>query len=112
MYRSMNWRGFALLIGLILAVFLTLHLIMQNTLKTQAEKEKALNASKSRQEERYQDLLKKLDMVGTNEYIAQSAIQNYSYVNKNDIRFEFDDPGKLNLYTNDEITIMMEELAE
>lgn len=112
MYRSMNWKGFVLIIGLILIGFLTLHLIMRNTLKDQAEKEKALNQSKSRQEERYQELVKKQEMVGTDEYIAQSAIQNYSYVNKNDIRFEFDHPERLDLYTNAEIDIMMGELAE
>lgn len=112
MYRSMNWKGFVLFICLILVAFLVLHLMMKNTLKDQSEKEKALTANKNRLEELNQELQRRLEMVGTDEYIAQSAIQNYSYVNKNDIRFEFDNPEALNLYTNEEIRIMMEELAE
>jgi cell division protein FtsB len=112
MYRSMNWRGFVLIISLILIVFLVLHLTMQNTLKAQTEKISSLNASKARQDELRQELERRIEMVGTDDYIARSAIQNYSYVNKNDIRFEFDNPEALNRYTEDEIRILVEELAE
>ena len=44
--------------------------------------------------------------------IVQSAIQNYSYVNKNDIRFEFDNPDALDRYTEEEARRMLAELAE
>ena len=49
MYRSMNWKGFVLIIGLILTVFLILHFSMRKTLNSQSQKIDALNANKSRQ---------------------------------------------------------------
>ena len=111
MYRSMNWKGFVLIIGLILTVFLILHFSMRKTLNSQSQKIDALNANKSRQEELKQELEKQRD-IDDNDRIVQSAIQNYSYVNKNDIRFEFDNPDALDRYTEEEARRMLAELAE
>ena len=112
MYRSMNWRGFVLLIGIILAIFLVFHLIMRNTLNAQSEKINTLNALKTRQEELNVQLRRQLEVVGTDDYIVERAIRDYSYVNRDDIRFEFDNPEALDRYTEAEIRVLVEEMAE
>ena len=39
-------------------------------------------------------------------------MQNYSYVNRNDIRFEYSNPQALYAYTAEEARIMVEELGD
>ena len=56
-------------------------------------------------------LNEQLSFVGTDEYIGQSAIQNYGFVSKNDIRFTISNPDALDAYTAEEWNIAMEERA-
>ena len=112
MNRSMNIKGFLLLLGVILVIFLPLHILMKSDLHRKHDMEEELNAKRARLEEENQYLTTQLSIIGTDEYIAQSAIQNYSYVSRDDIRFVFTNPEALEAYTEAEIQIMAEEMAD
>ena len=112
MYRHMNWRGFVVILAVILIVFLPLHLTMKAKRAEQDERKTAENAKLIQQEELNQKLKRKLENTETGDYIAQVAIQKYDFVNKNDIRFEIVNPDALNLYTDEEIQILIQEMAE
>ena len=97
MYRSMNLKGFLLILGIMLLVFLVLHSMLRGVQKTRLEEE-------------YKTLSNQLNVVGTEEYIMSSAVKDYSYVKKNAIRFEFTNPEVLYAYTEDELQILMDEM--
>ena len=111
MYKVMNWRGFVLIIFVILIVFLPLYLHIRGMRSTQEEKKTAGTIQLSQQEELNQKLQLKLERAGTDEYIAERAIQN-GYVKNNDIRFEIANPDALKLYTKEESEILFREMAE
>ena len=112
MNRSMNIKGFLVIIGTILIVFFTLHILMQNDLHRKAEKEEELRTALAKLEEENNYLAGQMDLVGTDDYIAYTAIQNYSYVNRDDIRFEYSKPQALDAYTEAEVRILVEEMAQ
>lgn len=112
MYRTMNLKGFVLILGLILAVFLTAHLLLKSEGNRQSDTERTLRVTLTRVEEKHKNLGTDLRVVGTDDYIVTSAMQNYAYVNKDDIRFEFTNPEALYAYTDEEVRIMTEELAD
>ncbi len=111
MYKVMNWRGFLLLITIILIIFLPLYFHIRGMRNTQEEKKTASNIQLSQEEELNQKLQLKLERAGTDEYIAEKAIQN-GYVKSNDIRFEVANPDALKLYTKEESEILFREMAE
>ena len=55
---------------------------------------------------------KQLNVVGTDEYIMSSAVRNYSYVQKDAIRFEFTNPEVLYAYSEEELRILMDEMSD
>ena len=112
MNRSMNIKGFLVIVGTILIVFFTLHILMQNDLHRKAEREEELRSALARLEEENNSLLNQMELVGTENYIAYSAIQNFSYVNKDDIRFEYSNPQALDAYTEAEVRILVEEMDQ
>ena len=112
MNKSMNIKGFLLIIGIILIIFFTLHILMQNDLHRKAEREEELRLALTKLEEENNYLRNQLDLVGTDNFIMYSAIQNFSYVNKDDIRFEYSNPQSLDAYTEAEIRILVEEMAQ
>ena len=112
MYRQMNWKGFIVIMAVILAIFLPLHFAMKGKLDTQEARRTAGNAQLIQLEEKNQQLLRQLEIVGTDEYIAQSAIQRYNFVRDNDIVFVIDDPDALDCYTEDEISLLVREMAD
>ena len=112
MNRTMNLKGFVLILGIALAVFLTLHLILQDSLSGETDREKALQVTLTTLEEQNKDLNARLNVVGTDEYVVSSAIQNYDFMNKNDIRFEYENPEALYAYSEQEIRILMDEMTE
>ena len=112
MNRSMNIKGFLVIIGTILIVFFTLHILMQNDLHRKAERENELREALTRLEEENNYLLNQMDLVGTDNFIVSSAIQNFSYVNKDVIRFEYSNPQALDAYTEAEIRVLVEEMAQ
>ena len=112
MYRSMNLKGFLLILGIMLLVFLILHASLKGTVNEKAEQEKLLRVQKTKLEEKYKDLMNQMNVVGTDEYIMSSAVKDYSYVRKDSIRFEFTNPEVLYAYSQDELRILMDELND
>ena len=112
MQRTMTIRGFIVILALILAVFLCLHLIMRGDLSRKAEQEVALQRALSKLQAEEKDLRNQLEIVGTEDYIVSSARENYSYLNKDDIRFEFSNPEALYTYTEQELRILVDEVAD
>lgn len=112
MYRSMNLKGFLLILGIMLVVFLVLHSMLRGAVNEKTEEEKLLRVQKTRLEEEYKTLSNQLNVVGTEEYIMSSAVRDYSYVRKDAIRFEFTNPEVLYAYTEDELQILMDEMND
>ena len=112
MYRSMNLKGFLLILAVMLIVFLILHSVLQGTLNEKAEEEKILRVKKTKLEEEYKSLNRQLNVVGTDEYIMSSAVRDYSYVKKDAIRFEFTNPEALYAYSEAELQILMDEMND
>jgi len=111
-YRSMNLKGFLLILGIMLLIFLVLHSSLKGTANQKSEEEKLLRVKKARLEEEFKDLNRQLNVVGTEEYIMSSAVKNYSYVKKDAIRFEITNPSVLYAYTDEELQILMDEMND
>ena len=112
MHRTMTVKGFIVILLLILAVFLCLHLLMRGDLTRKAEQEEVLRLTLAEKQEEEKDLKNQLSIVGTENYIVSSAMENYSYVRKDDIRFEFSNPEALYTDTEEELKILVDEMAE
>ena len=112
MYRTMNLKGFLLILGIMLLIFLILHTALRNTVNEKAEEEKLLRVKKTKLEEEFKRLNKELNVVGTDEYIMSSAVKDYSYVKKDAIRFEFTNPEVLYAYSESELQILMDEMND
>ena len=65
MYRSMNLKGFLLILGIMLLIFLILHTALRDTVNEKAEEEKLLRVKKTKLEEDFKRLNKELNVVGT-----------------------------------------------
>ena len=112
MRKTMTIKGFIVILCLVLAVFLTLHLIMKGDLSRKAAQENELKQALSALQEEEKDLKAQLSIVGTEEYIVSSARDNYAYVSRDDIRFEFSNPEALYTYTEEELRILVDEMAD
>lgn len=112
MYKTMNIKGFLLILGIMLLVFVILHSALKSTVDEKAEKEKALRVQLTQLEEENKNLTSRLNNVGTDEYIMSSAVRDYSYVRKDAIRFEFTNPEALYAYTDEELQILMDEMND
>ena len=112
MNKTMNLKGFTVILAAALVIFLTFHLILQNTMGQKTDREKELQVTLTALEEQNKDLNARLNVVGTDSYIVSSAIQNYSFMSKDDIRFEYENPEALYAYSEEEIRILMDEMTE
>ena len=112
MHRTMTVKGFLVILSVILAVFLCLHLIMKGDLSRKAEEEEALQLALAQLKEEEKDLKNQLSIVGTEEYIVSSARENYSFLKKDEIRFEFSNPEALYTYSEEELRILVDEMAD
>ena len=112
MYKTMNLKGFLLILGIMLLLFLILHSALRGTANEKAEEEKLLRVKKTKLEEEDKRLNKELNVVGTDEYIMSSAVKDYSYVKKDAIRFEFTNPEVLYAYSESELQILMDEMND
>ena len=112
MYRSMNLKGFLLILGVMVLVFLLLHSVLRGTVNEKTEQEKLLRVRKTQLEEEFKRLNRELNVVGTDEYIMSSAVKDYSYVKKDAIRFEFTNPEVLYAYSEAELQILMDEMND
>ena len=112
MQRSVSLKGFVLVLGLIVAVFLILHTVLRSGVDDRAEKEKELKVRLTRLEEENKDLTTQLNVVDTDDYIRSSAVRDYSFVQKDAIRFEFTNPDAIYGYSEEELAILMDEISE
>lgn len=112
MYKSMNVKGFLLILGVMLLIFIVVHSVLKGTLNEKAEEERLLQIKKTKLEEEFKSLNKQLNVVGTDEYIMSSAVRDYSYVKKDAIRFEFTNPEVLYAYSEEELQILMDEMND
>ena len=112
MNRSMNLKGFALILGIMLVIFLIFHSVLRGSVNEKAEEEKILRVRKTKLEEEFKRLNKELNVVGTDEYIMSSAVKDYSFVRKDAIRFEFTNPEVLYAYSEAELQILMDEMND
>ena len=112
MRKVMNLKGFLVILAAMLAVFLILHPILRSRSNEKAEREAALRQTLTQLEDENRELTNQLNIVGTKDYIVSSAMENYAYMNKDDIRFEFTNPEALYAYTEEEIRILMDEMVD
>ena len=112
MQKTMNLRRFAWIAGSLAAAFLIAFLLLHHQLAESRQQENELRVSLTRLEEENKQMNAQLGQVGTEEFIVTSAMTNYAFMNKNDIRFQFTNPEALYAYTDEEMQIWLEEMAE
>ncbi|MDO5435918.1 MAG: hypothetical protein Q4G19_06075 [Clostridia bacterium] len=112
MRRTMSWKGIAIVCGMIMAAFLIIHAILQNSLNQKTDAYNARQATLIDLQSVNKDLTAEMETVGTNAYVENSARVIYSYVQKGELRFEFTNPDALGAYTPAELQILMDEMAD
>ena len=112
MYRTMPLKGFVLILGLMLVIFLIVHSVLKSDVDERSGKEQELRVRLTRLEEENKDLTTQLNMVGTDEYIMSSAVKNYSYVKRDAIRFEYTNPEAIHAYSEQELQILLDEMND
>ena len=112
MRKTMNYRTFAWTVGIILAVFLALHLILSAQVREKQLQEESLRQTLVRLQEENTELDAELQQVDSENYIVSSAMNNYAFMNKDDLRFEFTNPEALYAYTEEELSIMLDEMTD
>jgi cell division protein FtsB len=110
MNRAMTFKGFILILAAVLVVFLILHSILKGSADEQNLKQQELRVQLTRLEEENKELLARLNMAGTDEYIMSSAVKKYSYVKRDAIRFEYTNPEAIYAYSEKELQILMDEM--
>jgi len=110
MSRTMTFKGFLLVLAVVLVVFLILHSVLKGNVDEQNRKQQELRVQLTRLEEENKELLAKLNMAGTDEYIMANAVKKYSYVKRDAIRFEYTNPEALYAYSEKEMQILMDEM--
>ena len=112
MNRAMTFKGFILILAAVLVVFLILHSILKGSTDEQNRKQQELRVQLTRLEEENKELLARLNMAGTDEYIMSSAVKRYSYVKRDAIRFEYTNPEAIYAYSEKELQILMDEMND
>ncbi|MBQ9210311.1 MAG: hypothetical protein IJ153_01295 [Clostridia bacterium] len=112
MQKTMDWRRFAWRMGILAVLFLILYLVFSSRLEERQQQENALRLSLTRLEEENKAMDAELKLVDTEDYIVTSAMTNYAFMNKNDLRFQFTNPDALYAYTESELKILMDEMAD
>ncbi len=110
MNRTMTFKGFILILVIILAVFLILHSILKGSVNEQNLKQQELRVQLTRLEEENKELMSRLNMAETDEYIMANAVKKYSYVKRDAIRFEYTNPEAIYAYSERELQILMDEM--
>ena len=109
MRKTMNYRQFAWIVGLMLVVFLAAYWIIGGQLHARREKENALAGSLIRLEDQNKEMEAELRLADSEDYIVNSAMTNYAFMNKNDLRFEITNPEALDAYTEEETKILLDQ---
>ena len=95
-----------------LVLFLVLFSLLSSRLNARQEEETALRRTLIRLEDENASLDAQLQLVDTEDYIVSSAMTNYAFMNRNDLRFQFTNPEALYAYTEQELKILMDEMAD
>ena len=112
MRKVMNYRRFLWTAGFMLVLFLALFSLLSGRLNARQEEETALRRTLIRLEDENASLDAQLQLVDTEDYIVSSAMTNYAFMNRNDLRFQFTNPEALYAYTEQELKILMDEMAD
>ena len=112
MRKVMNYRRFLWTAGFMLVLFLVLFSLLSSRLNARQEEETALRRTLIRLEDENASLDAQLQLVDTEDYIVSSAMTNYAFMNRNDLRFQFTNPEALYAYTEQELKILMDEMAD
>ena len=112
MQKTIRYKQFVRRCLLLAAVFLVLYLFMASRLQGRQEEENALRMTLNRLEDENKSMEAELKLVDTEDYIVTSAMTNYAFMNKNDLRFEFTNPEALYASTSEELKILMDEMAD
>ncbi|MBR2824172.1 MAG: hypothetical protein IKE24_10870 [Clostridia bacterium] len=112
MQPVINWRKFAWAAGILLGLFLAAFLILHGSLNSVRQEQDALTVTLTRLEETNKVMNEELNLVGTEDFIVNSARTNYAFMNKDDLRFQFTNPEALYAYTEEELKILMDEMAD
>ena len=107
-----NWRKFGWAAGILLGIFLVIFLVLHASLNEARQQQSALQATLTQLEETNKVMNEELNLVGTEDFIVNSARTNYAFMNKDDLRFQFTNPEALYAYTEEEIKILMDEMAD
>ena len=105
MHATMNYRRLFWTLGILAAVFLVCFILLSNRLGATRQEESALQATLTSLEEGNQEMETQLKLASTEDYIVSSAMTEYAFMNKNDLRFEFTNPEALYAYTREELAI-------
>ena len=112
MHETVNWRKFIWISGSLLTAFMILFLLLNHQIQNARQEENGLRKTLTDMEKENVEMNAQLSQVGTEDYIVNSAMTNYAFMNKNDLRFQFTNPEALYAYTEDELKILMDEMAE
>ncbi len=112
MQKTMNYRLFAVVIGGMACIFLVFFLILHGQASGKREQETTLRATLISLEEKNKEMDAQLKLVDTDDYVVTSAMTNYAFMNRNDLRFHFGNPEALYAYTEEELKILMDEIAD
>ncbi len=112
MHRTMNFRRFGWIVGTLLAVAAAQLWILSGRLGASRQEETALRVTLNRLEDENKEMEAELKLVDTEEYIVSSAVTQYAFMNRNDLRFRITNPEALYAYTENELKILMDELAD
>ena len=104
-------KALSLILVIVLVVFFVLHSGLKNSGDEQRQTQQALRVELTKLEEENKELLSKLNLAGTDEYIMANAVKKYSYVKKDAIRFEYTNPEAIYAYTDQEMQILMDEMS-
>ncbi len=112
MQRTMNVKGFFVLLAVIVIVFLILFLVLSSKQSEISDRERALQVRLTQLEEENRILNDQMSEVGTKNYIVSNAMDKFAYMGKNDIRFEFSNPKALYTYSAEEMALLLEEMKD
>lgn len=112
MKKTMNYRTMAWIAGGMVAIFLILYGIGASRLEEKKQEVSALQGTLTQLESGNTAMEGELSQVETEEYVVASAMTNYAFMNRNDLRFRFSNPEALYAYTEEELKILMEETTD
>ncbi len=112
MRQTMNYRLLFWILGILLTVFLIVFFLFSGRLGETRQQETALRETLTSLEEENREIEAQLRLADSEDYIVSSAMTEYAFMNKNDLRFQFTNPEALYAYTEEELRIYFDEKAQ